>query len=93
MSAESIPNRAAQIRAAVADGHHTVTDISRAVGLSPRRVRDLLPHVPGVLVDTVPCHGPRPMLWVDLPVSDTDDDEPWSPKPWVHPYRAQRGVA
>jgi hypothetical protein len=89
MSAD-LETRAAQIRAAVADGHHTVAAIAAAVGLSPRRVSALLPHVPGLVLDTVPSPGggPKPRLWADLPVADDADDEPWSPRPWVHPYRA-----
>lgn len=86
MSAD-LETRAAQIRAAVADGHHTVTAIAQAISLSPRRVRDVLPQVPGLITETVrlPGHGPRAVLFATLP--EVDDDPP--PRPFVNPIRAR----
>lgn len=90
---QSTAERHRAILALVREGVRTMNELCARLGLSRARLTQLLQTCPGIVrYRAMPEKGGAWRLEIALDDTTREpdpDDEPWSPQPWIHPYRAQ----
>lgn len=89
---QSMAERHRAILALVREGVCTMNDLRARMGISRARLTQLLQTCPGIVRHrTMPAKGGAWHFEIALDDATREpdpDDEPWSPQPWIHPYRA-----